>query len=211
MKKIVNSIAGLVLACLVFAGVYFYLSNEDKDYDSLMKRAEKKQKEHSEFLDFYGEREPSIPDKDENSKTLIGIDLNANGIRDDIDVWINRSALTMNETMSMRQYARAMQEWFNVCDKKSVEEVKVVKKKLEEAQTCLTMLSDYKRLEVGYAKNKLELLIMNTPARSACREFYSQNDIAAPIAIGEVVNFSCEFEVQYPQNVVSGNADWKKS
>ncbi len=210
MKKFIASIAGVLFAAALFGGIYFYLQKQDKDYDSLMKRAEKKQRDHSEFIDFYGEREPSIPSGDENSKTLLGVDANVNGVRDDIDVWINRSALTQNETLAMRQYAKARQEWLRVCDGLVVSDVKVAKKRLEDADRCLTALSDYKRRENGYARGKLELLVLNTDSRRGCAEFFVVNDSVTPISVGGEKNFSCEFEIQYPENVVSGNDEWKK-
>ncbi len=211
MKKIMLGFTGLILAALIFGSIYYYLKAQDKNYDALIAKAAKKQREHSEFIEFYGEMEPVIPGKDENSKTLLGIDANNNGVRDDIDVWVNRSALTQNENLAMKQYARAKQEWLRVCDQKLVDEVIVVNKKIENATTCLAAMSDYKRRENNYAKDKLELLILNIPSRSACTTFYAENSKATPIAMGENVNFSCEFKVQYPENVMSGNAEWKKS
>ena len=121
LKKFVLSLGAMFLAFVIFGGIYYYLKQQDKDYDSLMKRAAKKQKEHSEFTKFYGEEEPEIPNKEANSRTLVGLDSNNNGVRDDIDVWINRNALTQNESLAMRQYARARQEWLRVCEQKHIE------------------------------------------------------------------------------------------
>lgn len=210
MTKKIVSVSGLLFAVAIFVGVYFYLSNQDKDYDSLMKRAEKKQLDHSEFIDFYGEREPVIPIKSENSQTLLGVDLNNNGIRDDLDVWINRSALTKNETLAMRQYAKAKQEWFKVCEQKISQKIKVVLADLEKSEKCLAELSDYKRMEAGYSKTKLEILLMNTQARKDCSIYYSQT-ISTNEVMKENVNFGCTFDVQYPENVISGNLNWKKT
>jgi hypothetical protein len=58
---------------------------------------------------FAGEEEPPIPDEDENNKTLLGIDKNQNGIRDDVDIWINRTGKNYNEIMALRQKARGNQ------------------------------------------------------------------------------------------------------
>jgi effector-binding domain-containing protein len=61
---------------------------------------------------FDGEVEPAMPDPSENDKTLLGIDSNKNGIRDDIDIWINRTGKTYNERMALRQLAKAYRdEW----------------------------------------------------------------------------------------------------
>lgn len=41
---------------------------------------------------YNGFREPDFPDLKENKKTLDGIDSNKDGIRDDVEIWINRVA-----------------------------------------------------------------------------------------------------------------------
>jgi hypothetical protein len=60
---------------------------------------------------FAGEEEPPIPDEDENNKTLLGIDKNQNGIRDDVDIWINRTGKNYNEIMALRQAAKGNQAY----------------------------------------------------------------------------------------------------
>lgn len=209
-KKHLLNFRAVIFAALVVAGITYYLKKQDKDYDSLIARAAKLQRDHHEFIDFYGEREPAMPDKGENAKSLLGIDANQNGIRDDIDVWINRTALDRNEMLSMRQYASARQRWLKACAENNVSEVLVVKKKMDNGLTCLTALSDYTRKEIDYAKNLLETLILNTEARKGCEAFYTANPKRVPFSMGGDANYKCDFEIQYPQNVISGNEDWKK-
>src|SRR5204863_9037043 len=66
------------------------------DYDKLMnpikeiKLAEKKVGKPNPIFD--GIVEPSFPDEKENNKTLEGIDSNHDGVRDDIEIWINRTS-----------------------------------------------------------------------------------------------------------------------
>lgn len=43
-------------------------------------------------LEFNGKLEPPAPDPIENDKTLLGIDSNNDGVRDDVERWINRKA-----------------------------------------------------------------------------------------------------------------------
>ena len=68
----------------------------ESDYDKLMnpikkiKLAEKKMGKANPFFD--GVVEPDLPDEKENDKTLEGMDSNHDGVRDDIEIWINRTA-----------------------------------------------------------------------------------------------------------------------
>lgn len=59
---------------------------------------------------FDGVIEPQMPNPKDNDKTLLGADSNNNGIRDDIDIWINRTGKNYNERMALRQYAIALRE-----------------------------------------------------------------------------------------------------
>ena len=81
---------------------------------------------------------------------------------------------------------------------------------MENAKTCLKKLSDYKREENDYALTKMEILVLNNKSRSDCNEFYAGQSKTIPFGIGENTGLGCEFEVQYPQNVVSGNEEWAK-
>ena len=208
MKKHFSLLVAIAFSAVLLGGVYFYLKKLDTSYDFAIERAAKLQRDHSEYVDFFGEREPAIPNKDENSKTILGIDSNNNGIRDDVDVWINRSALTKNETLAMRQYAKTKQEWLNVCAKQLAMSKVLVHKKMNSAYNCLTLISDYKRNEKGYAVGMMELILLNNSSRLNCNAFYQGQPSHSEIT--QDANFSCDFEVQYPENVVSGNEEWKK-
>src|SRR5205814_7096399 len=116
---------------------------------------------------FDGEKEPKVPDRKLNAETLTGIDSNNNGIRDDIDIWINRTAYDQNETKAMRQFSKTRQEWLKNCESNSTPSQSVLFE-TRKAEVCLSMLSDYKRNERNYAQSKLELLIFNTDARKKC-------------------------------------------
>ena len=101
------------LGLVIIGGIVWSLY--PPEYDRLMSEALRKQQEHPEIKIFDGEVEPPMPNREENDKTCLGIDTNNNGIRDDIDIWINRTALDYNERMAMRQYARAEQEELRAC------------------------------------------------------------------------------------------------
>gem|GEM_PF-844689 len=70
---------------------------------------------------YFGEIEPPIPTKEEIENQPIGIDRNNNGIRDDIDIYINRTFKDYNLVMVARQFAFAYEnfyrkevEWLNI-------------------------------------------------------------------------------------------------
>jgi hypothetical protein len=112
----------------IFVSLFILLliSGCDSEYYDLIKPAyELKLKDPNPNPVFEGEAEPSIPDEDENNKTLLGIDQNKNGIRDDVDIWINRSAKNYNELMALRQAARAYQDYLKVVEQNQTEKAEV--------------------------------------------------------------------------------------
>jgi hypothetical protein len=194
MKKIFQHFYAIVFAIVLFMAAIAYMNYKDNDYNSIIEKAAKLQRDNSEFIDFYGEIEPAFPDKNLNAQTIAGIDENKNGIRDDIDIWINRFALNKNETLAMRQYAKAKQNWLINCETAT-----------DKAEDCLTHISDYQRKESGYAKKMLDFLILNTNPRKKC-------EVSTPkkATLPESKNFHCDFEIQYYENVVFGNNEWKQ-
>ena len=59
---------------------------------------------------FDGEVEPRMPSNWDNDSTLPGIDANNNGVRDDVDIWINRRWGSSGLRKAFKQYARAIQK-----------------------------------------------------------------------------------------------------
>lgn len=207
--KALSKIVSLILSILILIGAYFYLKFLETNYDFIIGRAAKEQREFAEFVDFHGEIEPNLPDKTINSKTILGIDTNNNNVRDDIDVWINRTAFDQNETKAMRQYAKSGQELFKLCKNQNLKDIKVVQNKLFKAEKCLASISDYQRKESGFAKEKLKILLYNTSARISCKDYCLKH--AESQIISEDSHFHCDFDIQYPANVVFGITEWKKS
>ncbi len=207
--KALSKIAVLILSIVIFVGAYFYFKFQETNYDSIIARAAKKQRDFAEFVDFYGEIEPSIPDKTINSKTILGIDTNNNGVRDDIDVWINRTAYDQNETKAMRQYAKSGQDLLKLCKEQNLKYIKSMQNKLLKAEKCLASISDYQRKELSFAKEKLKILLYNTSERISCKEYYLKH--AEAQRISDDSHFHCDFDIQYPDNVIFGITEWKRS
>ena len=55
---------------------------------------------------FDGEIEPPMPDPVENNKTVLGVDVNKNDVRDDVEIFINRTYSDSNVRKVMKQYVR---------------------------------------------------------------------------------------------------------
>ncbi len=87
-------------------------------YDLMMREALNIRKDHPDQIVFDGEKEPPVPSLIAISPRNRGVDLNKNEIRDDVDIWINRTGENYNERMAMRQYARSVEKLIDNCIQK---------------------------------------------------------------------------------------------
>ena len=210
-KKYFRLIFAPLVGVLLAASIFFYLKFQESNPDFMLSQAEKKQLDHKEFFEYYGETEPEFPDNIFNSKTIIGIDNNHNGIRDDIDVWINRSAYDFNENKAMRQFARDSQKLLLLCESENSRDIIQADIEQKKSEICLKKMSDYKRKFENYAYNKLKIILFNTEDRKRCiKSLNDQMDQNKYSSLTNSSNFFCNFEIQYYQNVIFGNNDWMK-
>jgi len=73
---------------------------------------ESKKLDKTDNITFFGEAEPPLPTKEEIEDLEIGVDRNNNGIRDDIDIYINRTFKDYNLVMAARQFARSYENFY---------------------------------------------------------------------------------------------------
>ncbi|MBC7430197.1 MAG: hypothetical protein H7336_16405 [Bacteriovorax sp.] len=89
----------------------------ESDYDKLMNPIKKiklaEEKAGKPSLAFDGAVEPKFPDEEENNKTLEGVDSNHDGVRDDIEIWINRTAEDEYVRASLKESYRKQIDFFN--------------------------------------------------------------------------------------------------
>ncbi len=85
------------------------------------------------FLMFSGYTLPPEPNKKENKKTLLGIDLNNNGIRDDVEIYIVKRFQDENMRNIAFDIAKSLQNILLVTDKESVLKAK---KEFDRARGC---------------------------------------------------------------------------
>ena len=153
----------LRLVGLILIGFLYFLW--PSEYDQMMSVALKIRDAHPEQKVFDGEVEPHMPNKTENNKTMTGIDSNNNGIRDDVDIWINRNARTKNEIRVFRQYARAMFKSFITCEIKDEKSAEYIFTNLLNSQFCAN------ELNVNF--NKVSTLYINNAKRRSCLDFFN--------------------------------------
>lgn len=99
-----------------------------------------------------GVREPeSFPDLDENEKTVEGIDQNKDGVRDDIEIFINRNVYTVYEREELKNSYRLFIEMYRKSLKvKSEEELSMIYKKMDyEKSSCESAIDSYPYPEVS--------------------------------------------------------------
>ena len=105
--KILSILIVLTSACTILPRENFDSVDVSKERDHL-RDLQAKEKEPKVFD---GELEPRMPDDDENDKTVAGIDSNNNGLRDDVEIYINRRFNEADFRRAYKQYAKAYQKW----------------------------------------------------------------------------------------------------
>lgn len=135
--------AGLTfLAIAIVIGAYLSIETDyDKQMKPIMKLKLAEQRAGKPSPVFDGEVEPPFPDLDKNDETLEGIDSNHNRIRDDLEIWINR---TFKDEMVRRGVKRVALlanteiEAIKMNDKAKVKEIEFHKDKV---YSCLIFLN----------------------------------------------------------------------
>lgn len=92
-------------------------------------------KKESNIKEFDGFVEPDIPAENDS---LLGIDNNKNGIRDDVEIWINRSEDTYNKRMSLRQLAADLQYLLDSAEKDNVDLISHATSVTYSSSICVT-------------------------------------------------------------------------
>jgi hypothetical protein len=106
---------------------------------------------------FDGFIEPDFPDEDENNKTLEGVDLNKDGVRDDVEIWINRTANDQYVRAAMKDYYITLSAAYFVFENNSAPKdlINSLDFKNRNALLCLDLtLAPYKG---KYLESKIEI------------------------------------------------------
>ena len=105
MRSLVKLVAILVFSILFSSCTRKELSS-DMFLEPLKKMKEEDKKQGRPAPNFDGFTEPEFPSEDENAKSFKGVDSNHDGIRDDLEIWINRMAEDGYVRASMKDYYR---------------------------------------------------------------------------------------------------------
>ncbi len=175
----------------------------ESKYDKLMnpikkiKFAEKKAGKPNPVFD--GVVEPDFPDEKENNKTLEGVDSNQDGVRDDIEIWINRTAEDADLRAALKEMYRKKIAFFQSLYNDELEPV--VHSHLSEfsaLQGCVyivshqydeTYIKRYGYNAGRYYSEALKILINNTSLRD--RQTAKWNGFQFKGSIGGDSNIEC--------------------
>lgn len=124
-----------------------------------------------------GVKEPNeIPDLEEDKKTLDGIDSNKDGVRDDLEIFINRNFHTWVERVNLKNEVRRAPKFFQNYKKMSVDEFIVHDSNGSYDQKCVLSGLALLGLEQSpeLLKYRASEALYNTTERSAANSFKYQ-------------------------------------
>lgn len=105
---------------------------------------------------FDGELEPRMPSNWANDSTLAGIDANNNGVRDDVEIWINRRWDNSNLRKGFKQLATSVQKVILSSDLSDSELKDVYTNSYSRSLRCIRELT--KKQSAKYVWDEIELL-----------------------------------------------------
>ncbi|GHS86784.1 hypothetical protein FACS189487_01700 [Campylobacterota bacterium] len=129
-------------------------------------------------LVFAGYASDSIPSLD-TSDSLTGIDANANGIRDDIEAYIEKTYTDEKQRKAVMQFARSMQETLlvDMTNKEAARKIaKEVQKRDSIAMDCIFLAFDVSKGDENPSKTwrKVRSMTTNTKARLKAHLAFNQ-------------------------------------
>lgn len=190
------------------------LSCSTTEYDESMKHASiKKQNDQRKVQLFDDEVEPQMPDLKINNESILGIDSNDNKIRDDIEIWINRTGKNYNERKAMKQYAQSKYEYYIEVDRynsgtsSGTNKKEEIFSKIADAADCVAFIFDYPGYSIPYHINdKIESLMTNTNMREKSSWEYFNNSLFAVAGGGSRGDPSlCKFKVEKKEQIKESN------
>lgn len=164
-KKKSLIVIGFILIVVLVA--YCYRSTEyEKEMDRVILL-----KKNNEKVTFDGVEEPQVPNLTENNSTLSGIDTNKNKLRDDVEIWINRTAKDYNQRMAMRQTAINL-EYRLLAAAENERDIMVHAENVSYTDTaCLLFIFGIK--EYRAIENRIDKMIYNTKERQDVLKNYN--------------------------------------
>lgn len=199
-KKIIQNIGAAFLTVSVIGAAIYELKFKANEYDTLIWQAYKRKEDFPHLNVFDGVYEVFIPDSKLNSEGN-GVDSDNNGIRDDVDIWINRMSNSFNERMAMRQYAKIQHDRMKNCNN-SIGEI-------NKAVLCLEMISYYERNGKSFGVPKLDVLIPNTDSRLKC--YFPAKISFNKLVTEQLLKENCQFEVKDVKGIIEVSEYYNKT
>lgn len=200
---------------IVFFMLLLNFSCSQTQYEIAMKHTlQKKNADKNPKPIFEGVLEPSFPDFDKNDSDFMGVDSNFDGIRDDVEIWINRTGKDFNERMAMKIYARQVSEMYKDITKFKKEsstmflcpQKQILIDAINRADRCMDVIF-FAKIDVStHITNKIDALMQNTSVRrERYREYmYESCSFSSEYSRNEDLKY-CDFTVENPDLIIKRN------
>lgn len=108
-----------------------------------------------------------LPDINEDKKTLIGIDLNSDGVRDDLEIFINRNFKNDYERENLKSVIRRAQKLFLDYEKMTDDQILKLLSNNAVELSCLDYATETLKLPISneFKEFKIHNVIYNTNSR----------------------------------------------
>jgi hypothetical protein len=157
-----------ILSLVILAGC--------RDYEKHISDARTNKYKYSGEIIFDGEIEPPFPNETDNNKTLLGTDSNNNGVRDDLDIWINYVGLDRNHRFALRELVREEAARLKAGELNDSDIIAQSAKNFYDAQTCALFFERDLSVEESPVANVAKL-IYNSKLRLKSYETYHSRSI----------------------------------
>lgn len=148
-----------------------------EEYSNIIKDARENKSKHPEQRYFDDELEPLFPDDSDNNKRLVGIDNNNNGIRDDIDIWINYVGRDYNHRMALRQLAKVETKRLVAGASKNSRAYDQIAKDITDGFACTSFFEFHKYGDEERPSMLISNLVYNNSVRQKAYENFHRSTI----------------------------------
>jgi hypothetical protein len=200
----------LILAMFFSSCKYF-----ESDYDKLMNPIKKiklaEEKSGIKARIHNGIHEPDFPDEELNNKTIEGVDTNHDGVRDDVEIWINRTSENEYVALAMKDYYRQKLNMFLKAAERKISPELFLREeeKVSNSSFCLHMVTRFANYELNpIGNNKLldskidqfDNVVLNTSLRSKINSVAI--NYSSPGAIGTIEGYCSNVLGEYYLKIV---------
>lgn len=142
---------------------------------------------------------PPKPNQAVSDSTLLGIDLDEDGVRDDVELWINKTISNVNQRKALKQKARKMQENIAVVNDKQAS-IRASVKSLD-ASGCLRAVMNDDIEAASDLRKSMEVEFYNTKERLIAEDRENVNFSGSGIEVysfktSEEKRALCEFNIE---------------